>query len=116
MVQRRELHQQPVCSGLLGRLGGDSHYHRHLLGPFRRLLDERLLQVSTLVALSGIFFQLLCCSDNYTRIDTGSCGAQYINEAANILQDSNYWTTDDGTDNWIVNGVRISQTADGLVR
>lgn len=43
-------------------------------------------------------------------------GTQLVNEAVSILQSGNYWLTDDYTDNWIINNVRISQTADGLVR
>ncbi|ENN71645.1 uncharacterized protein LOC109544037 [Dendroctonus ponderosae] len=41
---------------------------------------------------------------------------QLVNEAVSILQATNYWYTEDGTENWIINNVRISQTADGLVR
>ena len=41
---------------------------------------------------------------------------QLVNEAVGFLQATNYWYTDDGTENWIINNVRISQTADGLVR
>lgn len=41
---------------------------------------------------------------------------QLVNEAVGVLQATNYWRTEDGTENWIINNVRISQTADGLVR
>ncbi|KAF7286286.1 wurstfest [Rhynchophorus ferrugineus] len=41
---------------------------------------------------------------------------QLVNEAVSVLQATNYWYTEDGTENWIINNVRISQTADGLVR
>ncbi|CAH0548540.1 unnamed protein product [Brassicogethes aeneus] len=43
-------------------------------------------------------------------------GSQLVNEAVGILQAASYWVTDDGTDNWIINNIRISQTSDGLVR
>ncbi|KAJ8985185.1 hypothetical protein NQ317_018214 [Molorchus minor] len=39
-----------------------------------------------------------------------------VNEAMAVLQATNCWMTEDGTTNWIINNVRISQTADGLVR
>lgn len=39
-----------------------------------------------------------------------------VNEAMGILQATNCWMTEDGTTNWIINNVRISQTSDGLVR
>ncbi|KAJ8967048.1 hypothetical protein NQ314_003165, partial [Rhamnusium bicolor] len=38
-----------------------------------------------------------------------------VNEAMAVLQATNCWMTEDGTTNWIINNVRISQTADGLV-
>lgn len=41
---------------------------------------------------------------------------QLVNDAVSVLQATNYWYTEDGTENWIINNVRISQTADGLVR
>ncbi|XP_021935202.1 uncharacterized protein LOC110837413 isoform X2 [Zootermopsis nevadensis] len=43
-------------------------------------------------------------------------GQSHVQEANYILQASQYWITDEGTENWIINNVRISQTADGLVR
>ncbi|CAH0577990.1 unnamed protein product [Chrysodeixis includens] len=43
-------------------------------------------------------------------------GPSYVNEALSLLQTAQYWLTDDGIDNWIINNVRVSQTADGLVR
>jgi hypothetical protein len=43
-------------------------------------------------------------------------GSSYIQEANSILQAAEYWITDGGIENWIVNNVRISQTADGFVR
>lgn len=43
-------------------------------------------------------------------------GPSYVNEALTLLQAAQYWLTDDGIDNWIINNVRVSQTADGLVR
>ncbi|XP_060533694.1 uncharacterized protein LOC132706392 [Cylas formicarius] len=42
--------------------------------------------------------------------------SRLVNEAVRVLQSTNYWYTDDGTQNWIINNVRISQTVDGLVR
>lgn len=39
-----------------------------------------------------------------------------MNEALSLLQAAQYWLTDDGIDNWIINNVRVSQTSDGLVR
>ncbi|XP_050311542.1 uncharacterized protein LOC126747090 [Anthonomus grandis grandis] len=41
---------------------------------------------------------------------------QLVHEAVGFLQTTTYWYTDDCTQNWIINNVRISQTADGLVR
>jgi len=47
----------------------------------------------------------------------GSCyGPYYIQEAISILQGSHYWISDNGTENYVINNVRISQTFDGLVR
>ncbi|CAH0716549.1 unnamed protein product, partial [Brenthis ino] len=43
-------------------------------------------------------------------------GPSYVNEALSLIQAVQYWLTDDGIDNWIINNVRVSQTADGLVR
>lgn len=43
-------------------------------------------------------------------------GTELVNEAVAILQSATYWMTEDSTDNWIINNIRISQTADGLVR
>ncbi|XP_044735291.1 uncharacterized protein LOC123297613 isoform X2 [Chrysoperla carnea] len=43
-------------------------------------------------------------------------GPQFVQEAMSVLQSSQYWITEDGTENWIINNVRISQTSDGLVR
>lgn len=48
--------------------------------------------------------------------DPGVNGPNMITEGVALLQTSNFWVTDDGTDNWIINNVRISQTSDGLVR
>ncbi|KOB64445.1 Uncharacterized protein OBRU01_17833 [Operophtera brumata] len=39
----------------------------------------------------------------------------YGSRAVSLLQAAQYWLTDDGIDNWIINNVRVSQTADGLV-
>ncbi|XP_019877717.1 uncharacterized protein LOC109605575 isoform X2 [Aethina tumida] len=43
-------------------------------------------------------------------------GSHLIQEAVGILQSASYWVTDDNTDNWNINNVRVSQTPDGLVR
>ncbi|KAI4494475.1 hypothetical protein M0802_008967, partial [Mischocyttarus mexicanus] len=43
-------------------------------------------------------------------------GSTCLQEAATILGASQYWVTDEGIENWIINNVRISQTPDGLVR
>ncbi|BES92068.1 Hypothetical protein NTJ_04876 [Nesidiocoris tenuis] len=43
-------------------------------------------------------------------------GAAFISEAIEAIQAAQYWVTDDGIENWIVNNVRISQAPDGLVR
>lgn len=43
-------------------------------------------------------------------------GPQHFQEAVSILHASQYWYTDDGIDNYVINNVRISQTPDGLVR
>ena len=43
-------------------------------------------------------------------------GAGSIQEAGAILQSIQYWLSEEGIHNWIINNVRISQTPDGLVR
>lgn len=43
-------------------------------------------------------------------------GPSFAQEAASILAAAQYWVTDEGVENWIINNVRISQTPDGLVR
>ncbi|GLV36908.1 wurstfest [Carabus blaptoides fortunei] len=43
-------------------------------------------------------------------------GPSHVQEAMSLLQQSNYWISDEGTDNWIINNIRVSQTVDGLVR
>lgn len=43
-------------------------------------------------------------------------GEYYQGEAISVLQGSQYWSSEDGTDIFDVNGVRVSQTADGLVK
>lgn len=50
------------------------------------------------------------------KISESRHGQNHVQEAMNLLQTAHYWMTDDGTDNWIINNVRISQTCDGLVR
>ncbi|KAI4491325.1 hypothetical protein M0802_010258, partial [Mischocyttarus mexicanus] len=39
-----------------------------------------------------------------------------LQEAVTALGAAQYWMTDEGVENWIINNVRISQTPDGLVR
>ncbi|XP_012273853.1 uncharacterized protein LOC105696186, partial [Orussus abietinus] len=43
-------------------------------------------------------------------------GAACLQEAAAALGAAQYWVTDEGVENWIINNVRVSQTPDGLVR
>ncbi|KAJ4440012.1 hypothetical protein ANN_08143 [Periplaneta americana] len=43
-------------------------------------------------------------------------GPSFIQEAISILQAAQYWITEEGIENWIINNVRVSQTPDGLVR
>uniref|UniRef100_A0ABD2WLE5 Uncharacterized protein n=1 Tax=Trichogramma kaykai TaxID=54128 RepID=A0ABD2WLE5_9HYME len=43
-------------------------------------------------------------------------GPAYYQQAAQVLSNSQYWQTNEGIENWIINNVRISQTPDGLVR
>lgn len=43
-------------------------------------------------------------------------GPACLQEVIAILQSGQYWVTDEGIQNWIINGIRISQTEDGLVR
>ncbi|XP_058838183.1 uncharacterized protein LOC131693924 isoform X2 [Topomyia yanbarensis] len=43
-------------------------------------------------------------------------GAQFYQEANQIAQSANFWLNDDGTEIFQVNGFRIQQTVDGLVK
>lgn len=43
-------------------------------------------------------------------------GPSYAEEALGVLQNANYWCNDDGTEVFDINGFRITQTADGLVK
>lgn len=43
-------------------------------------------------------------------------GPACLQEAAAALSAAQYWLTDEGVENWIINNVRVSQTPDGLVR
>lgn len=43
-------------------------------------------------------------------------GPMYAEEAMATLQNANYWCNDDGTEVFDINGFRITQTADGLVK
>ncbi|XP_018318579.1 uncharacterized protein LOC108732336 isoform X2 [Agrilus planipennis] len=69
----------------------------------------------TFLDLSGDFSLNVFYGEGH-HFDPANYGPHNINEAIAVLQESNYWNTDDGTDNWMINGIRISQTADGLVR
>lgn len=62
------------------------------------------------------FKQVFYCSDGHYTSDTQAQGPQLVNEAFNHIQSATYWVNEDGTDNWIINNVRVSQTIDGLVR
>ena len=43
-------------------------------------------------------------------------GPQMMRQCTKIIRQAQYWITEDGTENWVVNGIRVSQAADGLVR
>lgn len=43
-------------------------------------------------------------------------GPEYDAVANSIMEDANYWTTDDGTEHYHINGYRVSQSHDGLVK
>lgn len=43
-------------------------------------------------------------------------GPACLQEAAAALNGAQYWLTNEGVENWIINNVRVSQTPDGLVR
>nr|XP_033336554.1 uncharacterized protein LOC117226394 isoform X1 [Megalopta genalis] len=43
-------------------------------------------------------------------------GSVCLQEATAALSAAQYWLTNEGVENWIINNVRISQTPDGLVR
>jgi hypothetical protein len=43
-------------------------------------------------------------------------GQPYFDEAMRIVQNSSFWVAEDGTETFHINGYRISQTVDGLVR
>jgi len=46
---------------------------------------------------------------------TSKHGSEYVDEAIQHFESATYWI-DDGTEHWIINGVRITQAADGLLR
>lgn len=66
----------------------------------------------------GVFYNAFPQSDPAYASESQGIphGTHLVDEAIGILQAANYWLTEDETDNWIINNVRISQTADGLVR
>jgi hypothetical protein len=43
-------------------------------------------------------------------------GPNFVRECAKWLRQAQFWYTEDGIENWVINGIRISQTPDGLVR
>jgi len=43
-------------------------------------------------------------------------GVDVIQQAVEIVKLGRYWVTDDGYEHWIINGIRITQTPDGLMR
>ncbi|XP_014279959.1 uncharacterized protein fest isoform X2 [Halyomorpha halys] len=43
-------------------------------------------------------------------------GQTFAIDAVNIIHGAQYWTTEEGVENWLINNVRISQAPDGLVR
>jgi len=43
-------------------------------------------------------------------------GPSCFTEAINLIESGQHWVTDEGIENWLINGVRVSQTPDGLVR
>lgn len=43
-------------------------------------------------------------------------GPHTVDNALQAVQSSNIWCNDDGTDIYDINGFRISQTPDGLVK
>jgi len=43
-------------------------------------------------------------------------GQEYMDQCMAALHDSQYWVTDEGIENWSINGIRISQAQDGMVR
>ncbi|EZA54702.1 hypothetical protein DMN91_007330 [Ooceraea biroi] len=43
-------------------------------------------------------------------------GPACLQEAAAHLSTAQYWQTEEGVENWVINNVRVSQTPDGLVR
>ena len=58
-------------------------------------------------------------NQNFSKIVfyDGSCyGPYYIQEAISVLQRSCYWISGKGTENFVINKVRISQNCDGMVR
>ncbi|KAK9874376.1 hypothetical protein WA026_002723 [Henosepilachna vigintioctopunctata] len=66
----------------------------------------------------GVFYNTFPPGDSPYNLDMPGIphGTHLVDEAVSILQAANFWVTEDGTDNWILNSVRISQTSDGLVR
>jgi len=45
-----------------------------------------------------------------------SYGPDHVTDCIRLLQTTQYWLTEEGVENWVINGIRVSQTADGLAR
>jgi hypothetical protein len=43
-------------------------------------------------------------------------GLDNLQQCMSYVQNLQYWITDDGIENWLINGIRISQAPDGMVR
>lgn len=105
--------------GVSRRLGRDQNHNRHIFRFEWRFLTRRLLQVyqSSCEKHKIPSTNLFCViSDGHYTSEPQTQGPQLVNEAFNHIQSATYWVNEDGTDNWIINNVRVSQTIDGLVR
>lgn len=43
-------------------------------------------------------------------------GPELMDQCMALLHSGQYWVTEDGVENWIINGIRVSQAPDGMVR
>lgn len=64
----------------------------------------------------SVDFSLTVFYNDYHFTEVTSRSSSPIADAIAHIQSANYWMTEEGTENWTINGVRISQTSDGLVR